>query len=312
MPRTPWPRSRTSCRAPSRPWRARCRRRSRACRRRLSPRDPQTRARTRARAQSQGAPAASTDTVAPSSASDGDSGSTGGTVTAARLAQDQADIDTAEARLGEARAARRLATLRAPYAGRLLQVDLGRGDQVSASDTPVVLVGHGVTTVTTTVTNAQVPDVRRGQSAQVTPAGWTTPMTGTVTEIGMLPDSSGNFPVTVTVESSRTVSEGSTASVALVTGVAKDAVTVPTSAVALDGDRAFVQVLAGTTVTRTAVTVGVVGTRRTSITEGLKAGATVVVGDLTAEVPSSDANTPQRFRNGPAGGGGPVVSFSRD
>ena len=175
-----------------------------------------------------------------------------------------------------------------------------------------MLVGQGVTTVTTTVTNAQVPDVRRGQSVQVTPAGWTTAMKGTVTSIGMLPDSTGNFPVTVTVESSKTVSEGSTASVSIATGVARDALTVPTSAVTIDGDRAVVQVLAGTTVTRTAVTVGVVGTRRTSITQGLKSGATVVVGDLSAEVPSSDANTPQRFRNGPAGGAGPVVSFSRD
>ena len=71
-------------------------------------------------------------------------------------------------------------------------------------------------------------------------------MKGTVTEIAMLPDSSGSFPVTVTVESSRTVSEGSTASVSIVTGVAKDAVTVPTSAVTRNGDRAVVQVLDGT------------------------------------------------------------------
>ena len=156
-------------------------------------------------------------------------------MTAARLAQDQAEIDTADARLDEARAGRRLAILRAPYAGRILQTDLARGDQVSSSDTAVVLVGQGVTTVNVVVTNAQVPDVRRGQAVSVTPAGWTTSMTGTVSEIGLLPDSSGSFPVTVTVQATRTVAEGSTASVSIVTGVAKDAVTVPTSAITRTG-----------------------------------------------------------------------------
>jgi HlyD family secretion protein len=261
--------------------------------------------------QAQGAPRVSTSTVAPSSSADnGDGGaSNGGTVTAARLAQDQADIDTANAQLGEAGAARGLATLRAPYAGRILQADLTRGDLTSSSDTPFVLLGQGVTTVTTTVTTAQVPGVRRGQAVTVTPAGWTSPMKGTVTAIGVLPDSSGNYPVTVTVESSRTVSEGSTASVSIVTAVAKDAVTVPTSALIRDGNRAVVRVLTGQTITRTNVTVGVVGTRLASITQGVKAGAKVVLADLAAEVPSSTSG--QGLRNGPGGefGEGPRVQF---
>jgi HlyD family secretion protein len=249
---------------------------------------------------------------ADTGSADTGSDASGGTITAARLAQDQADIDTADAQLGEARAARGLATLRAPYAGRVLQVGLAKGDQVSASDTPVVLVGRGVTTVTTTVSNAQVPDVRRGQSVTVTPAGWTSPMKGTVTEIAVLPDSSGNYAVTVTVESARTVSEGSTASVSIVTGVAKDAVTVPTSALTRNGTRAVVQVLHGQVVTRTSVTVGVVGTRRASITQGLKVGAKVVLADLAAKVPTSDnTNNQNRFRRGVELGGGPQVQFSR-
>jgi HlyD family secretion protein len=264
--------------------------------------------------QSQGAPRVSTSTVAPSSsAENSDSGGpsggpSGGTVTAARLAQDQADIDTAEAQLGVARAARELATLRAPYVGRILQVDIGRGDQTSSSDSPFVLVGRGVTTVTTTVTNTQVPAVRRGQSVSVTPAGWKVPMKGTVTAIGVLPDSSGNFPVTVTVESSRTVSEGSTAAVSIVTGVVKDAVTVPTSALIRNGNQTVVRVLTGSKLTRTNVTVGVVGARRASITRGLQAGARVVLADLAAEVPSSTSGN----GIGPTGGDfgqGPRVEF---
>ena len=263
--------------------------------------------------QTQGAPAASTSTVSPSDTSDSSdqNGSSGGTVTAARLAQDQADIDTADARLDEATASRQLAVLRAPYAGKLLQVNLARGDQASTSDTAAVLVGKGVTTVTTSVSNTQVRGVRRGQSVTVTPAGWATSLTGTVSAIGLLPDSSGNFAVTVTVESGRTVAEGSTASVSIVTGVARNAVTVPTSAISRTGTRAVVRVLDGDTVTRTVVTVGVVGKRKVSISQGLKAGATVVLADLDAAVPSSTTNNnQQRFRNGDIGGG-PTVTFSK-
>jgi HlyD family secretion protein len=263
--------------------------------------------------QAQGAPRVSTSTVSPSSSADNSDGgaSNGGTVTAARLAQDQADIDTANAQLGEARAARGLATLRAPYTGRILQADLARGDLASASDTPFVLLGRGVTTVTTTVTTAQVPGVRRGQAVTVTPAGWTSPMKGKVTAIGLLPDSSGNYPVTVNVESSRTVSEGNTASVSIITGVAKDAVAVPISALVRNGNRVVVRVLTGQTVKRTSVTVGVVGTRLASITQGLRVGARVVLADLAAEVPSS--TTGQGLRNGPGGefGEGPKAQFSK-
>jgi HlyD family secretion protein len=242
-------------------------------------------------------------TTAPTASGGGSTSSSGGTVTAAHLAKDQADIDTAQADLREARSARALATLRAPYAGRVLEVGLAHGDQVSSSETPVVLVGHGVTTVTTSVTTAQVPDVRRGQAATVTPAGWSTPMKGTVTSIALLPDSTGDFAVTVTVASTRTVSEGSTAAVALVVGTARDAVTVPTSALTRVGTRSVVSVLHGQSVTRTLVTVGVVGTRRTSITQGLTAGAKVVLADLDAAVPTSTTNTTQRrFQN--AGGTG--------
>ena len=167
-----------------------------------------------------------------------------------------------------------------------------------------MLVGQGVTTVTASVSSAQVPDVRRGQRVTVVPAGWTSSLKGTVSEIALLPDSSGDFAVTVTVDSTRTVAEGSTASVSIVTGLAKDAVTVPTSAVTRTGTRAVVQVLHAGVVTRTLVTVGVVGKRRTSITQGLEAGTTVVLADLAAAVPTSDSSTPQRFRNGPAGGVG--------
>ena len=242
------------------------------------------------------------------------SGSSGTTVTAARLAQDQAQIDTAKADLAEAKAGRALATLRAPYAGRVVQRSISHGDHVSASTAAFVLVGEGVTEVSATLSSSQVAEVHRGQQVTVSPAGWTSSLTGTVSQVGLLADSSGNHTLTVVVESQRTVAEGSTASLAIVIGTAHGAVTVPTSAVTKLGERAVVQVVKGSTVTRTVVTLGVVGPRRTSITSGLKTGAKVVIADLGAALPSSDStsNARRNFGGGGlgadfGGGAGPVV-----
>lgn len=244
-----------------------------------------------------------------SAGSSGSSGSSQGAVTAARLAQDQADIDTAAADLTTAQSQRDSATLTAPYAGRIVQVPVKRTDAVGSSDIVAVLIGKGVTTVTTTVTAAQRPDVRVGQSATVLPAGATESLEATVSAIGLLPDSSSVYPVTLTVATDRTVAEGSTVSIALVTGLARDAVTVPTSAVTRTGTgstaRSSVLVVSNGTATRTQVTLGVVGSSRTSITRGLRTGQSVVLADLGATVPTSTTTTGNRLGGaGGFGGGG--------
>lgn len=226
------------------------------------------------------------------------------TVTAATLAQDEAQIDIGVADLSKAEAARSLATLRAPYAGRVVERSISRADLVTASTTAFVLVGKGVTEVSATLSSSQVEDVHPGQEVTVTPAGWTSGLTGSVTLVGPLADDSGNHTVTVTVQSPRTVAQGTTASLSIVVGTARDAVTVPTSSVTQTGSRASVEVLSRGTPTRTSVTVGVVGPRRTSITQGLRSGATVVIADLGAPLPSSDSTSNRRGGFGRAGFGG--------
>lgn len=240
------------------------------------------------------------------SSSSSTSGSMGGTVTAATLAKDQAEIDTATADLGVARASLSLATLRAPYDGRIVQVGVSRGGDISSSDTAFILVGSGVTTVTASLTTDQVASIKAGQQVTVTPAG-STAMTGEVTQVSLLPDSDSNYIATVTVQSDRTVAEGTTAALAIVVGSAADAVTVPTSAVTRAGSTALVSVLKGSTVTRTRVTLGVIGTARTSITDGLAAGAKVVLADLASALPSTDSssNTRRGFGGSGNGPGGP-------
>ncbi|WP_188110479.1 efflux RND transporter periplasmic adaptor subunit [Aeromicrobium ginsengisoli] len=232
-------------------------------------------------------------------------GSGGGTATAATLAQDQAAIDTAKAALTEAKRNRDAADLTAPFGGKILSVSAAKGDSVSADDVVAVIVGTGGTTAKTTVTAAQVADVKKGQTASVSPAGGK-PVTGTVTSIGLLPDSStdsATYPVTLDLRGSVAAPEGSTASIALVIGTAKNALTVPSSAVSTTG-RTTVSVLTDGNPVRTAVTVGVVGPTRTSITQGLTKGQEVVIADLDAALPSGDSTT-TRFPGAGGFGGAP-------
>lgn len=236
-----------------------------------------------------------TQTAAPASSTSPPKASAGGggTVTAASLAKDQAAIDTAEAELTEARRALSSATLTAPFSGEILAVSAATGDAVGASDVVFVIVGDGATTVTTTVTLDQVGEVERGQTAAVTPAGAADAVGGTVTSIGLLPTTgtdTSTYPVTIELDGEVGAPEGSTASIQLTVGTAADALTVPSSAVSTRG-RTTVSVLTDGKLVVTPVTIGIVGTTRTSITEGLKKGQKVILADLGASLPSGDATT---------------------
>jgi HlyD family secretion protein len=255
----------------------------------------------------------STGSTGSSSSAGRTSGSSGGS-SASSLAEDQAAIDTAKAQLTEAKLAVDSATLTAPYEGRILSVSIAKGDDVGSSDVVMVLVGDGGTTATTTVTADQVASIKKGQTAEVTPAGADKPVTGTVTSIGLLPDSSSStvtYPVTIDLADGVTAPEGTTASIAVITGTAKNVLTIPSSALTKIGTRAIVQVLKNGAEVPTVVTVGVVGSTRTSITDGLTKGQTVVIADLNASLPSGGTTTNTRFggganfvRPGGAGGGG--------
>jgi len=237
------------------------------------------------------------------------SGTPRATATAATLAQDQAAIDTARAQLKEAKLARKAATLTAPFAGTVLDVSVARGDSVSATDTAVILVGDGGSVVTTTVTVDQVAKVQKGHKARITPAGFDEPVEGVVTAIGMLPtsgDDTTSYPVTIDLSDDVRAPEGAGASIALVTGTADDAIVVPTSAVSSVGSRFTVTVLTDGKPVPTQVTVGVVGSTLTQITQGVKTGQAVVIADLDAALPSSGSTSQRTFGNG---GGFPGGSF---
>ena len=110
---------------------------------------------------------------------------------------------------------------------------------------------------------------------------------------------------------------GNIGSVAIVTGVATDAVAVPTSAVSLDGNQHMVTIVgADGTATPTPVTIGVIGDEWTEIMSGVAIGddgrARRSRPNHSPAPPPTSTRTPATFvRNGDGNvqftGGGPTV-----
>jgi multidrug efflux pump subunit AcrA (membrane-fusion protein) len=188
----------------------------------------------------------------------------------------------------------------------------------SASSTPssaghaIVVMSNGPYQVSTSVTDAQIAQIKLGQKVRVTPAGASAPVDGTVTQISPLATSSQNvatYPVIVSVDGTpQGLFAGASAQVSIVSNQAQGVVTVPTAAVHTNGSRSFVEILQNGRPVRQRVSTGIGDPIRTQITDGLGAGTPVVLADLGAAVPSSnEQNRGFGFaggRGGSSGGGG--------
>jgi len=251
-------------------------------------------------------------TETPADAENASSGpeSAGTTVTAARLAADQAAIEQAEADLVSAEQARGQATLRSTRAGRVVDLAAAVGDPVSAGDTVATVVGGKAVTIQGAVTEEQVDQVKVGQAVRVTAPGSSEATEGRVTAIGLVADSSTgttSYPVTVTVENPGiALPTGSSALLQIVLSTAKDVVTVPTSAVSGQDDQHTVQVWDGTRLSTEQVTLGAVGARQVEVTDGLEVGDRVVLAAIDDPIDGASSTINDR---GGFGGNGPPIEF---
>ncbi|MGZ4646779.1 MAG: efflux RND transporter periplasmic adaptor subunit, partial [Blastococcus sp.] len=188
-----------------------------------------------------------------------------------------------------------------PLTGTVVSVGIARGQNVAAASSTAVIAisspdGYEVTT---TVPTSAIARTAVGQQASVVADGTSTTLTATVTAIAAAPVGTG-YPVTLGLTGSTTgLRQGASASVRLTTGTQHDGIVVPTSAVHTLGTRHVVEVLSGTTVQPTLVTVGIVDPLRTEIVTGLKVGQRVVLADLSSTVTSDSSTT--------TGGGGALA-----
>ena len=175
-----------------------------------------------------GAGSASTGTGSNGSGASG-SGAGGSGATAAasdtpeQIASDQAAIDSAEADLINAEQSLKEATLNSPISGTIVSVHIAAGDTVSAgSSTDIItIIGTKSYEVEGTLTSSQVPSVKVGQSATVQVDGATGSVEGTVSQVGPVQSSNGEYSYPVVVDlppSNATLFTGSTAAVDIDTG----------------------------------------------------------------------------------------------
>ncbi len=228
--------------------------------------------------------------------SGGNQGQTAKVVTAADIAADQAQIDLDQADITVAKENLTEAALTSPISGTVAAVTISAGTAVSANSTTstITVLGPGQYEVATTISLSLIDQLKVGDKAAVTVNGITSPLTGTVTMIGVLSSSSTSgsttYPVTILLDpTSQTLYEGSGASAAITLSDVANVLTVPTSAVKTTGSEHTVSVLDNGQLKTVVVEVGAIGTDLTQITSGIKAGQQVVIADLNQPIATSTA-----------------------
>lgn len=215
---------------------------------------------------------------------------------AARIAVDEAAVSSAEAALASAQEDLEDAVLHAPVAGVVGDVPFTEDVAASASDA-ISLLGTDAVEVTINVPLTTAEELTKGMEASVTADGAEAPADGTVTTIGVLPDTSSGtatYPVTILVpQPSSALAEGAAAAVSLTLKRSTDVVTVPNSALTPTGtgSTSFITLIQDGKPVRRTVTTGAVGETRTAVVEGLSTGDTVVLADADADVPASSTTT---------------------
>jgi multidrug efflux pump subunit AcrA (membrane-fusion protein) len=266
---------------------------------------------------STGAGSAAGGSGSGSSGPAGGSGSAGGSapVSAAQLAADQASADAAAAQVTVADQDLAAAKVVSPISGTVTDVSVTPGVSAAAASTAFEIAGLSSFQVLTSVPVTDMPELKVGERAVVRPDGVSTPVSGSVVSIGLMPDTSespATYPVTIGLTGQPSgLHLGGYASVTIVTARGSG-VSVPTSAVHYSGSKATVTVYAGGKARVTKVKVGTRGLLMTQITSGLGIGQQVVLANLNAPLPN---NNPTNQGSGPGapiligGPGGGVSTF---
>ena len=222
----------------------------------------------------------------------------------------QAAVDAAAAAVAAAQESVAQATITSPISGTVVALSLQAGEHVTAgsSTANVVIAGSNGYEIATSIGVNDITQVKVGDNAAVVPDGSLDRINGKVVFVGS-PATSGSsttYPVVIGLDGApATLRNGAMATTAIDVATSRtDAVLVPTSAVHDVAGRHSVLVLKDGKTTTTAIEIGVVGAQQTEITSGIDAGQTVVLADIGAAVPSSNADSriASQFGNGLTGG----------
>ena len=219
--------------------------------------------------------------------------------TTAQISAAKAQLASAQAKLTSAQSDLAGATMTAPFAGVVAQVNLtvnskvngtsstttgaGTTTQVSASASTaaqIVVVDTSTWLVNSTVGMADLSSLKQGLTCTVAATGATTSLPGTLTSIGIVGTTSSgttSYPIIVTLTGNPTgLYVGGSADVTIVVS-SVTVLTVPTAAVQQENGQTYVTVVVNGAQTKTNVTVGRTFGMQTEITAGVAEGDEVVV-----------------------------------
>ncbi|MET0910920.1 MAG: efflux RND transporter periplasmic adaptor subunit, partial [Ilumatobacteraceae bacterium] len=263
-----------------------------------------------------------TPTGASTGGPNGGGSSTGtNTPTSEDLIAYQFAVDAAQFGVDAAQQALAQAVIVSPIAGTVTAIDLHVGDEVTAASTTqtIVIEGPDGYEATTTVSINDIADIHLTQQATVVPDGSTETISGEVVAIAPTPDpasSTTSYRVTIGFDDdaaagSDALRNGNIGDVSIVTGVAADAVAVPTSAVELEGTQQMVTIIdADGVATTTPVSVGLIGDEWTEILSGVAVGDVVVLADLGEPLPGSATDVASNTGTGEFAVGGATTRLA--
>jgi macrolide-specific efflux system membrane fusion protein len=230
----------------------------------------------------------------------------------AQVAASAARVEVAQAKVDTAAEALAGATLVAPVAGLLTEVNLTVGQAVSTgaagpddaagagSTAHFVIVGTDRWGIDITVDDSEVPLIAVGDQAEITIEDVVDPIFGVVIEIGLISTSTNGvagYPVSIEVTGRPDgVHDGVAADVAIIYERRTDVLTVPSAAVrTVDGASEVTQLAEDGTEVTTPVTVGETVGDLTEVVSGLVEGDEVVVTVVTQREQDGTGQMPGGF-----------------
>jgi len=169
------------------------------------------------------------------------------------------------------------ASLKAPFAGTIANLELKRYNRVTASDAVCTIIGSQGMEATFSVLENELPLVHRGDKVLITPyADVTATHEGIVTEINPIVDANGMVQVKAQVRGSERLFSGMNIKVSVRRQLPGQLV-VPKSAVVLRQGRQVVFTLQGDQAMWNYVQTGLENTDTYTILEGLKEGDEVII-----------------------------------
>ncbi|HEY1421296.1 MAG TPA: biotin/lipoyl-binding protein [Candidatus Dormibacteraeota bacterium] len=206
------------------------------------------------------------------------------------------------------------ATLFAPIAGVVSQVNVKAGQAVTGGGTAagatyaIVIYTPGAYEMSGTVSDSQVNLVTVGQTTQVVAAGSTQAILGKVTSIApaaTVTSGVATFAVTAQLtDSNSSIKPGISATASIVVNQVVHVLTVPTSAVHTTAAGSTVQVMDNGSPRTVSVQTGASDPTRTQIMSGLQLNQVVVIAVITSSVPSSGTGAALGTGGNTRGGGG--------